>query len=137
MGDATVMPLLNSVTIYTRLIPEMVDFYSLHFGYTAFQRPGDRMVELRPPGAGAVIRLHLASKGQKAGQSLVKLNFDVEDVVAFARAAKTRGLEFGPLHDGMGYAYANTKDPSGNSISISGRAAAAARSGAFDVPFVP
>ena len=137
MGDASVMPSLTSVTIYTRRIPEMVEFYSRHFGYTAFQRPGDRIVELRPPGAGAVIRLHLAAKSQKMGQVLVKLNFDVDDVVAFARAAKKRGLEFGPLHDGMGYAYANAKDPSGNSISISGRAAAAARSEGFDVPYAP
>ncbi len=101
MGDASVKPSLTSMTIYTRRIPEMVEFYSRHFGYVAFQRPGDRIVELRPPGNGAAIRLHLAGKGQKMGQVLVKLNFDVEDVEAFARAAKKRGLAFGPLHDGM------------------------------------
>ena len=137
MGAASMMPPLTSITIYTRRIPEMVEFYSSHFGYMAFQRPGDRIVELRPPGPGTVIRLHLAGKGQKMGQALVKLNFDVEDVAAFARAAKKRGLDFGPPHDGMGYVYANAKDPSGNSISISGRAAAAARSEAFDVPYAP
>jgi hypothetical protein len=137
MGDARVKPSLTSMTIYTRRIPEMVEFYSRHFGYTAFQRPGDRIVELRPPGTGAAIRLHLAGKGKRMGQVLVKLNFDVDDVAAFTRAAKKRGLDFGPLHDGMGYVYANAKDPSGNSISISGRAAAAAQSEAFDVPFVP
>lgn len=131
------LPCFTSITVYTRRIPEMVDFYSRHFGYTAFQRPGDRIVELRPPGAGAHIRLHLAAKSQKQGQSLVKLNFDVDDVAAFARAAKKRGLAFGALHDGMGYVYANAKDPSGNSISISGRAAASARSADFDVPYVP
>lgn len=128
---------LTSITIYTRHIPEMVEFYSRHFGYTAFQRPGDRIVELRPPGAGAAIRLHLAGKAQKMGQVLVKLNFDVDDVEAFARAAKKRGLEFGPLHDGVGYVFANAKDPSGNSISISGRASAASRSAEFDVPYAP
>jgi predicted enzyme related to lactoylglutathione lyase len=125
------------MTIYTRRIPEMIEFYSRHFGYTAFQRPGDRIVDLRPLGTGAAIRLHLAGKGQKMGQALVKLNFDVDDVEAFARAAKKRGLAFGPLYDGMGYVFANAKDPSGNSISISGRAAAAAKSEAFDVPYVP
>jgi hypothetical protein len=130
------MTTLTSITIYTRHIPEMVEFYGRHFGYTAFQRPGDRIVELRPPGAGTAIRLHLAGKAQKMGQVLVKLNFDVDDVAAFARAAKKRGLEFGPLHDGMGYVFANAKDPSGNSISITGRAAAAARSTEFDVPYV-
>lgn len=71
------------------------------------------------------------------GQSLVKLGFEVEDVAAFARAARKRGLAFGPLHDGMGYVYANAKDPSGNSIAISGRAAAAAGSAEFDVPYDP
>ncbi|WP_425358690.1 VOC family protein [Aestuariivirga litoralis] len=131
------MPLFTSVTIYTRRIPEMVAFYSHHFGYSAFQRPGDRIVELRPPGAGTAIYLHSASKGQKMGQVLVKLNFDVDDVHAFARAAKKRGLVFGALHDGIGYVYANAKDPSGNSISITGRTSAAARSAEFDVPYVP
>ena len=131
------MTLLTSITIYTRHIPEMVAFYSRHFGYTAFQRPGDRIIELRPPGAGTAIRLHLAAKAQKMGQVLVKLNFDVDDVPEFARAAKELGLVFGPLHDGMGYVFANAKDPSGNSISISGRASAAAQSVEFDVPYVP
>jgi catechol 2,3-dioxygenase-like lactoylglutathione lyase family enzyme len=128
---------LTSITIYTRRIPEMVEFYSRHFGYMAFQRPGDRIIELRPSGAGAAIRLHLAAKSQKMGQVLVKLNFDVEDVAAFARAAKKRGLEFGPLQDGMGYVFANAKDPSGNSISITGRAAAADGATEFDVPYAP
>lgn len=130
-------PLFTSVTIYTRRIPEMVEFYSSYFGYKAFQRPGDRIIDLRPPGPGTAIRLHLAAKGQKQGQALVKLNFEVDDVTAFARAAKKRGLAFGPFHDGMGYIYANAKDPSGNSISISGRTSAAAQSAAFDVPYAP
>jgi len=130
------LPVFTSITVYTRRIPEMVEFYSRHFGYSAFQRPGDRLIELRPPGAGTIICLHLAAKSQKLGQALVKLGFEVDDVAAFARAAKKRGLEFGPLHDGMGYVYANAKDPSGNSIAISGRASAAARSAEFDVPYV-
>ncbi|WP_366935510.1 VOC family protein [Aestuariivirga sp.] len=128
---------MTSITIYTRYIPEMVEFYDRHFGYTAFQRPGDRIIELRPPGSGTAIRLHPAAKSQKMGQALVKLNFDVDDVAAFARAAKKRGLEFGPLHDGMGYVFANAKDPSGNSISISGRAPAVAQSAEFNVPYAP
>ena len=59
---------LTSITIYTRHIPEMVEFYSRHFGYAAFQRPGDRIVELRPPGAGAAIRLHPAGKSRRWGR---------------------------------------------------------------------
>ncbi|WP_421695109.1 VOC family protein [Aestuariivirga sp.] len=131
------LPIFTGVTLYTRCIPEMVDFYSRHFGYAAFQRPGDRIVDLRPLGAGTAIRLHLATKGQKQGQVLVKLNFDVDNVSAFAHSAKERGLVFGPLHDGMGYVNANAKDPSGNSISISGRTSAAAQAAEFDVPYAP
>ncbi len=66
--------------------------------------------------------LHPASKGQKPGQALVKLVFDVEDVEGFCAESKTRGLAFGPLHKADGYMFANAKDPSGNTVSVSGRA---------------
>lgn len=115
-------PPLNRVTIYTKRIPEMAAFYALHFGYVALETPGDRLVELRPPGPGLIIQLHPAGKGQKEGQSLIKLGFDVEDVPAFCQAAKKKGLAFGALHKGGGYVFANAKDPSGNPISVTGRA---------------
>lgn len=114
-------PPLARLTLYTRRIPEMVAFYALHFGYTAWQEPGDRIVELRPPDDGLIIHLHPLAKSQKEGQVLVKLSFDVEDVVGFARNAAENGLVFGKPFKGNGYLFANAKDPAGNSISITSR----------------
>lgn len=115
-------PPLARLTLYTRRIPEMIAFYRLHFGYSAFQEPGDRIVELRPPGAGLILHLHQMAKSQKEGQVLVKLGFDVEDVVAFAAEAAKDGLVFGKPFKANGYLFANAKDPAGNSISITSRA---------------
>ncbi|MEM1387056.1 MAG: VOC family protein [Pseudomonadota bacterium] len=91
-------PPLGRLVIYTKKIDEMVAFYTRHFGFRPLRRAGDRIVELIPPGAGAAILLHPAARGQKEGQALVKLVFDVEDVAAFCQAAKTDGLAFGKVH---------------------------------------
>lgn len=101
----------------------MVAFYCDHFAYTRQDIPGDRIIELRPPGSGAVLLLHPAAKGMRQGQAAVKLTFSVSDVAAFCDAALAKGLDFGPLHQADGYVFANTKDPSGNSVSVSGRLA--------------
>lgn len=116
---------LGRIVIYTRKIPEMVAFYERYFGYEGHQVPGDRIVELRPAGAGASILLHPLGKGRKEGQTLVKLVFDVRDVEGFCREAKAMGLKFGPLHQGGGYVFSNAADPSGNPVQVSGRAFAA------------
>ncbi|MFN7025099.1 MAG: VOC family protein [Pseudorhizobium sp.] len=113
---------LGRIIVYTKRIHEMVAFYSGFFGFTAVQRPGDMIVELRPNGDGISILLHPAAKGQKEGQVLVKLVFDVEDVPEFLRLAVDKGLVFGPIHQADGYVFANAKDPSGNSVSVSSRA---------------
>lgn len=115
-------PPLGSLMLYTKCLPEMVVFYSLHFGYTASQGQGDRLVELMPPPGGLTLLLHPAAKSQKMGQVLVKLNFDVEDVAAFCANAQKNGLVFGARHQGDGYVFANAKDPSGNPICVTGRA---------------
>jgi predicted enzyme related to lactoylglutathione lyase len=115
-------PSLSRLILYTKHVPEMIDFYGGHFGYAARHIPNDRIVELVPPADGAVLLLHPAAKSQKEGQVLVKLVFDVEDVEAFCAEARSKGLEFGPIHRGEGYVFANAKDPSGNSVSISSRA---------------
>lgn len=112
---------LGRILIYTRKMEEMEAFYCSHFGFRAHRNEGDRIVELRPEGQGTAILLHPAGKGQKIGQVLVKLVFDVEDVEGFVARAKGEGLVFGPLHRGEGYVFANAKDPSGNPISVSGR----------------
>lgn len=120
-----VEPRFGRLVIYTKRIPEMITFYERYFGYVARHLPTDKIVELRPKKDGMIIMLHPAGKGQKEGQSLVKLVFDVKDVEAFCRKAKKEGLIFGPIHHAADYMFANTKDPSGNSISISSRAFAA------------
>ena len=113
---------LGRIVIYTRKIDQMAEFYCTHFGFSASQVEGDRILELIPPVSGAAILLHPASARQKEGQVLVKLVFDVENVAAFCERARDKGLEFGKLHQADGYVFANAKDPSGNSIQVSSRA---------------
>lgn len=116
------MAALGRLVIYTKKIDEMAEFYARHFGYEVQRTEGDRIVELRPRGGGAALMLHPAAVSQKEGQALVKLVFDVEDVAAFCAAARARGLAFGTVHQAGGYAFANAKDPSKNSIQVSSRA---------------
>ncbi|SFA72749.1 Glyoxalase/Bleomycin resistance protein/Dioxygenase superfamily protein [Poseidonocella pacifica] len=116
------MAQLGRLILYTKRTEEMIAFYKRHFGYEAHRREGDRLVELIPKGPGLPLLLHPAAKGQKEGQSLIKLVFDVKDVAAFCAAAKAEGLLFGPIHHADGYSFANAKDPSNNSISVSERA---------------
>ncbi len=113
---------LNRLVIYAQNIEESATFYERHFGFRPLQLPGDRIVELVSQDGGANILLHPAAKGQRRGQSAVKLVFDVEDVPAFCAARALEGLVFGPLHSADGYVYANAKDPDQNPIQVSSRA---------------
>ena len=115
-------PAINRLVIYTKKMEAMTAFYTRFFGFEAHRQEGDRIVELRPQSSGLTLLLHPAGKGQREGQSLVKLVFDVEDVEGVCRRMKQRGLEFGPIHKGDGYMFANAKDPSNNTISVSSRA---------------
>ncbi|MGO7170548.1 VOC family protein [Rhizobium leguminosarum] len=115
------MPLYRLV-IYAGKVEETARFYEKHFGFKATSLPGDRIVELVAQDGGANIMLHQAAKGQRSGQSTVKLVFDVEDVEAFCRRCAENGLEFGAIHKAEGYQFANAKDPCQNSISVSSRA---------------
>jgi hypothetical protein len=90
----------------------------------AITRDSDRIVELRARAGGLTLLLHPAGKGQRQGQSLVKLLFDVEDVEACCDELIRRGLQVGPILEAEGYQFANAKDPSKNAISISSRAVA-------------
>lgn len=112
---------LNRILIYSRKMDEMVAFYTRHFGYDVWRDPGDRIVELRPSGDGAVIMLHPAGKGRRIGQSLVKLVFDCADVPTTRAALIAQGVYVGTVHDAGSYLFANMKDPDGNSVQISGR----------------
>ena len=113
---------INRILLYVRDVDESARFYETHFGFRIRKETGDRIVELVAGDGGASLMLHPAAKGQRFGQSVVKLVFDVEDVSAFRARAVRAGLEFGPVHEADGYAFANARDPSGNPISISGRA---------------
>lgn len=112
---------LNRILLYVRDVEAVAEFYRQLFGFQVVRQPGDRIVELVPADGGASLMLHQAAKGQKAGQAVVKLVFDVEDVPAFCDRCAKMGLPFGPLHQADGYAFANSKDPAQNSISVSSR----------------
>ena len=114
-------PTLGSLILYTAKKDEMADFYSTHFGYSQTGRDNDRIVELRPPDGGVPLLLHPAARGMRQGQAAVKLVFACSDVEAFCADAAERGLRFGPIHKADGYVFANARDPSGNSVSVSGR----------------
>ncbi|WP_044829366.1 VOC family protein [Thalassospira sp. HJ] len=112
----------SRLVMYCHDIDAMVAFYSTHFGYQAFTRDGDRIVELRRADGGLILMLHPAGKGQKAGQSLIKLVFDVEDVESTRNTLIKAGVDVGPIHQADNYQFANLKDPAKNSVSISSRA---------------
>jgi predicted enzyme related to lactoylglutathione lyase len=113
---------LNRLVIYAGDIEETATFYETHFGFKPMQLPGDRIVELVSQDGGANIMLHQAAKGQRSGQSTVKLVFDVRDIEAFCAECAGNGLIFGPAHKADGYVYANAKDPCQNPIQVSSRA---------------
>lgn len=113
---------LNRIILYVKDVERTVAFYEKHFDFRAVREEGDRIMELVPPDGGARLMIHQAGKAQKAGQSLVKLVFDVEDVAAFCAKRAAAGLTFGALHQGNGYVFANGRDPSGNPIQVSSRA---------------
>jgi hypothetical protein len=101
----------------------MAAFCGAFSGYGAHSVERDRIVELRADGAGTTLPLHRVGTGRKQGQTLVKLVFGWADVAGFCKDARAKGLEFGPLHRADGYVFANVTDPSGNSVSVSGRLA--------------
>lgn len=113
-------PPLDRLTLYVRDVAGIADFYDKHFGYHAVPAAGGLM-ELSSPAGGCDLLLHPLARGRKAGQTLVKLGFQVRDVAIAREAHAKNGLEFGPIHQGDGYQFANAKDPAGNTISISSR----------------
>lgn len=112
---------LTRILLYSRDVEETEHFYTTLFGFTVHRTEGDRIVELVDPQGGANLMLHPAAKGQKMGQSAVKLVFSVTDVVSFCARSAALGFPFGPIHLTENYAFSNTKDPDGNSVSVSSR----------------
>ena len=84
----------------------------------------DDLIHLNSPVNGFGLTILQVAKGVKMGQATVKLVFQADDadaVEAFKKISATKGLKFGATHVGPGYAFANAKDPAGNSIQISCR----------------
>jgi catechol 2,3-dioxygenase-like lactoylglutathione lyase family enzyme len=99
----------------------MAAFYHQHFGFTALQEKGDRIVELLPSAGGPSIMPRPLVHGRKDSQTLVKLIFGVRDVAGFCTRARQNNLVFGPVHKANGYEFANAKDPDGHPIQVSSR----------------
>lgn len=112
---------LGTVIIYARDMQKSAEFYARHFGLITTGEVNEGLIELRAPNEGAGILIHKAAKSLKLGQAGVKLSFHVRDVAAFVAEAALRGLKFGAIHEANGYAFANTKDPDHNSVSVSSR----------------
>lgn len=115
------MPPLSTIAIYARDMQRSANFYQRHFGFETSGEVVEGLIELAAPSGGAKIIILQAAKSVKLGQVGVKLSFAVKDVEAFKASAVAQGLKFGATHRANGYAFANTKDPDKNSISISSR----------------
>ncbi|KAF1045465.1 MAG: hypothetical protein GAK35_01336 [Herbaspirillum frisingense] len=113
---------LNTLLIYARDPAASAEFYHRHFGFVSSGEMVEGLIELSAPEGGANILIHQAAKSVKLGQAGVKLMFSVPDVDGFKAQCARQGLEFGATHQANGYAFANAKDPDGNSVSISSRA---------------
>ena len=117
-------PPLNRIILYARDMEKQAAFYILHFGLVRIEAGVDDLVHLNSPANGFGLTILQAAAGVKMGQATVKLVFQVDDVdavEAFKKSSAQKGLKFGATHVGPGYAFANAKDPAGNSIQISSR----------------
>jgi len=112
-------PPITRIALYVHDLPKIAEFYRTHFGFV--QSPSNQAdkLTLKSPAGGCDLVLLQASKGHKTGQSCVKIIFDVPDVAAFREEQILAGLEFGPIHRGPGYEFANARDPAKNLIQIS------------------
>lgn len=113
---------LNTILIYAKNPSATAAFYSQFFGFETSGDMVEGLIELTASASGASILIHQAAKSVKLGQAGVKLMFSVEDVEDFKTQSAQRGLVFGSTHQANGYAFANVKDPDGNSVGVSSRA---------------
>lgn len=112
---------LATIILYAKDMQRSAQFYRTHFGFLTTGEVSEGLIELQPAHCGAEILIHQAAKSLKLGSAAIKLSFSVPDVAQFVAAAASAGLAFGAIHQANGYAFANTKDPDGNSVSISSR----------------
>lgn len=109
------------VILYVRDMEKSAAFYVRYFGLIRVETDVDDLIHLTSTQNGLGLTLLQAAKSVKLGQAGVKLVFQVDDVEAFKTQSAAAGLKFGATHVGTDYAFANAKDPSGNSIQISSR----------------
>ncbi|MFM9923056.1 VOC family protein [Variovorax sp. H27-G14] len=113
---------LQTLILYARNTRATAAFYCTHFGFASSLEVVEGLIELRSSSGGASLLIHQAASSVKLGQVGVKLMFDVQDIEGFKQKAAAQGLAFGATHQANGYAFANAKDPDGNSVAISSRA---------------
>ena len=65
--------------------------------------------------------VHLEAEVTVGYEALARFEGEASPAEHFARAAE-QGLDFGAIHKGDGYLFANARDPAGNSVSVSSRA---------------
>jgi len=110
----------SRIILYVRDIPKVAAFYQTHFGLRPLPGAEAGWLELDAPRGGCRIALQQAARSQKRG-SEIKIVFAVRDVAKFVRARAADGLKFGVVHDAGSHAFANARDPAGNSIQVSSR----------------
>jgi len=116
------MPALHTILLYAKNMQATADFYRRFFGFVSSGEVVEGLITLIPANGGAGILVHQAAKSVKQGQAGMKLMFDVQDIEGFKQTSAALGLVFGSTHQANGYAFANAKDPDGNSVAISSRA---------------
>ena len=114
-------PPLVRVILYVRDMEKSAAFYERHFGFQRIDAGVDDLIHLESPSNGLGLMILQAAKSVKLAQAGVKLVFQVEDIEGFKAKSAKAGLKFGATHSGPNYAFANAKDPSGNSVQISSR----------------
>lgn len=114
-------PPLVRVILYVRDMEKSAAFYERHFGFQRVDAGVGDLIHLESPSNGLGLTILQAAKSVKLAQAGVKLVFQVEDIESFKTRSAKAGLKFGATHEGPGYAFANAKDPSGNSVQISSR----------------
>ena len=111
---------VSRVILYVKDVEKVSAFYQRHFGMTRLPGGGVGWVELSGGKRGCNIALHKAASSQKSGAA-VKIVFGIANIKTFKAEREADGLSFGPIHEFDEFAFANAKDPAGNSIQISSR----------------
>ena len=111
---------VSRIILYVKDVAKVAAFYQRHFAMTLVPGATEAWIELSSGEGSTTIALHKAASSQKSGAA-VKIVFGVLDVDAFISEQQTQGLSFGPIHRFDDFAFANAKDPAGNSIQVSSR----------------